>query len=337
MGLQSNILENSAPKNNRIAIAIALGVGLVLMIIKFLAYYITNSKAILTDATESIVNVAAASFAYYSVYLASRPKDRNHPYGHGKIEFFSSGLEGMMIVVAGLLMIAPAIYSFYQKTPVENLNKGIWLVMVTLVINGAVGYYLIETGKKTDSVILQADGRHLLLDALSSIALIAGLFLVKWTGKSYIDGILALLLAVIVIYNGIHLLRKSVGGLMDELDEETFNQLLEILNNNRRDCWIDVHNFRVQKYGADIHVDCHITLPYYLTLEEAHLEVQKFEETVRSNYPFEVEIFVHTDPCLPECCHYCLVSDCPVRKEAFTGKKSWNQTRILSNVKHFKE
>lgn len=309
--------------------------GLLLMAIKFVAYYLTDSKAILTDALESVVNVAAAAFAFYSIYLASQPKDRNHPYGHGKVEFFSSGLEGTLIILAGLLMIGPAIYSFFVPNEVSRLNEGIWLVATTMVINAAVGLYLINIGKKNDSIALQADGKHLMVDALSTVILITGLFLVKLTQKTYIDGILALILAAIIIYNGYRIVKKSISGLMDELDEKTFVQLLEILNKNREDRWIDVHNLRVQKYGPDIHVDCHLTLPYYLSLEEAHEEVSRFERMVQSNYPFDVEIFIHSDPCIPQCCHYCMIKNCSVRKEQFTGKKIWTEERILSNVKHF--
>lgn len=321
--------------SNKKAIGVSLIVGLLLMAIKFVAYYLTDSKAILTDALESVVNVAAAAFAFYSIYLASQPKDRNHPYGHGKVEFFSSGLEGTLIILAGLLMIGPAIYSFFVPNEVSRLNEGIWLVAITMVINAAVGLYLINIGKKNDSIALQADGKHLMVDALSTGILIAGLFLVKLTQKNYIDGILALILAAIIIYNGYRIVKKSISGLMDELDEKTFVQLLEILNKNREDRWIDVHNLRVQKYGPDIHVDCHLTLPYYLSLEEAHEEVSRFERMVQSNYPFDVEIFIHSDPCIPQCCHYCMIKNCSVRKEQFTGKKIWTEERILSNVKHF--
>jgi cation diffusion facilitator family transporter len=305
------------------------------MFIKFLAYYVTNSKAVLTDAAESIVNVASAAFAMYSIYISNRPKDINHPYGHGKVEFFSSGLEGMMIVLAGFIMIFPAIYSFIEKEPVKSIDIGIWLIGITMLFNGALGYYLIKTGNKNDSIALKADGKHLLLDSLSSFALIVGLFLVKWTGKTYIDGILALTLAAIIIYNGLKITKKSVSGLMDELDETTFNTLLAILNKIRRDRWIDVHNFRVQKYGADIHIDCHLTLPFYLSLEESHDEVSLFEKNIKSNYPYEVEVFIHTDPCIPACCHYCQIQPCEVRKDEFTGLKKWTKSRILSNVKHF--
>lgn len=321
--------------SNKKAIGISLIVGLLLMLIKFAAYYLTGSKAILTDALESVVNVAASAFAFYSIHLSSQPKDRNHPYGYGKVEFFSSGLEGTLILLAGLLMIGPAIYSFFVPVRVNHVIEGIGLVAATMVINASVGLYLINTGKRNDSVALQADGKHLMLDSLSSVILIIGLFWVKWTRVSYIDGILALILATLIIYNGYHLVKKSISGLMDELDEKTFTKLLEILNKNREDTWIDVHNLRIQKYGPDIHVDCHLTLPYYLSLEKAHDEVNRFEKMIQSNYPFEVETFIHTDPCIPQCCHYCQIENCSVRKSPFTGKKVWTKERILLNAKHF--
>ena len=317
------------------AILISLIVGLLLMIIKFTAYYLTNSKAILTDAAESIVNVVSAAFATYSVYISSRPKDILHPYGYGKVSFFSSGIEGILIVTAGVLMIFPAILSIIDHEEVMAIDNGLYLVALTMLINGGVGYYLLNKGKKTRSIILEADGKHLLTDAISSMALIVGLFIVKFTQSPYVDGILALILAIFIIYSGIKILKKSVDGLMDMLDVETVTHLIEILNKNRRNEWIDVHNFRVQKYGADIHIDCHITLPYYLSLEQAHDQVVLFEDIMHRNYPSEVEVFIHSDPCLPECCHYCQILDCQVRKEPFTGQIEWTSEKLLQNAKHF--
>lgn len=321
-------------KENLKAILLTLVIGVVLMGIKFFAYFISNSTAVLTDASESIVNVVAAAFACYSLYLAGLPKDENHPYGHGKIEFFSAGLEGILILVAGFLTFFPAVWGFFSNKEIQNLNESIGLIGLTIVINSTLGFYLVFKGKKSNSIILEADGKHLLIDSVSSLILLLGLFLIKITQINYIDSILGILLAAYIIRNGYQITRRSIAGLMDEIDETKLSKIIKILNKNRRKIWIDVHNFRVQQYGADVHIDCHITLPFYLTLEESHQEVCDFEEILNNNYENNVEIFIHSDPCLPKCCSYCEVIDCKFRKNDFEKKVEWNKKTLMNDHKH---
>ncbi len=322
--------------NKKAAIILSLVIGFVIMAVKFTAYYITGSNAILTDASESIVNVVAAAFAFYSLYLAEQPKDENHPYGHGKIEFFSAGIEGALIIIAGVLTFIPAAWNLLiEQKPLENIENGIYLILVTIIINGLLGLYLIRAGKASRSIVLEADGKHLLVDSVSSIILLAGLFLVKFTGISYLDSLIAIFLAFYIIYNGYKILRHSVGGLMDETDFELLDRLIIILRQNRRTKWIDVHNFRVKKYGSDIHIDCHLTLPYYLSLDASHQEVSDFENILRHNLDTELEIFIHSDPCIPECCHYCGITDCPVRSSEFDREVIWNKETLITDQKHF--
>ena len=325
------ILENSKKR----AIFLSLVVGFLIMSIKFLAYYTTGSSAILTDASESIVNVIAAAFAFYSLYLAEQPKDENHPYGHGKIEFFSSGLEGVLIMMAGILTIVPAIWNLLiSQKPIENILDGIYLIIVTILVNGLLGLYLIKTGKATSSIVLEADGKHLLVDSVSSFILLAGLFLVKFTGIYYLDSVVAIGLAIFIMVSGYKIARKSIGGLMDETDFDMLDKLIDILKINRKDRWIDIHNFRVKKYGADIHIDCHLTLPYYLNLEESHDEVSALENILKENLDAELEIFIHSDPCIPQCCHYCRISNCAVRKSEFDREVIWNKQTLITDQKH---
>ncbi len=314
---------------------VSLGLSIVLLIIKFTAYFLTDSAAILTDAVESIVNVLASGFAFYSIYLAGLPADQNHPYGHGKIEFLSSGFEGAMILSAGLVVIWQAILSFFEPRTLVNLNIGLVLIGITAVANAIVGYGLVRTGRQTDSLALTADGQHLLTDVVSSIIVMVGVGLVALTGYGWIDSVLSLGLSVVIIYNGLQLVRQSVARLMDETDIPTLHRVVDLLNRDRDQNWIDVHNLRVQKYGADLHVDCHLTLPYYWPLNQVHDEVHKFEDTLKSGYANEVEIFVHTDPCINQCCSYCRIADCPVRAFAFVRDVDWTAENLPLNQKHF--
>ncbi|QJD79734.1 cation diffusion facilitator family transporter [Spirosoma rhododendri] len=314
---------------------ISLGLSVVLLVVKFAAYFLTYSTAILTDAVESIVNVVASGFAFYSIYLAGLPRDQNHPYGHGKVEFLSSGFEGAMILSAGLVIIWQSILSFYEPHALSNLDWGIALVGVTAAANAFVGYRLIETGKRADSLALIADGRHLLTDVFSSVVVMVAVTLVWATGLTWLDPVLSMVLALVIIYNGFQLARQSVARLMDETDAPTLDRVVTLLNVHKDRNWIDVHNLRVQKYGADLHVDCHLTLPYYWDLNCVHDEVHHFEDTIKEGFQSEVEIFVHTDPCVKACCSYCRVADCPVRAFAFVRDVDWTPDNLPLNQKHF--
>jgi cation diffusion facilitator family transporter len=315
---------------------LSFSVSILLMLLKFIAYYLTGSNAILTDALESIINVMASGFAFYSIYLSSQPKDKNHPYGHGKIEYFSAGFEGALIFLAGLFIIYQALQNLVAPNPIQDLPIGVLIIGITGVVNGILGYYLKTRGNDLHSITLVADGKHLIVDSMSSLILAAGIGLIYFTHLVIIDSLLSLSFALLILYNGYKLIRRSVAGLMDEADGETLAELARVLNENKSPNWIDIHNLRVQKYGADLHIDCHLTLPYYLDLKTVHDEVHQLEEVVKEQFAGNIEVFVHVDPCLPEdCCHYCLVSQCPVRRAAFTKTIPWTIKNLSQNQKHF--
>lgn len=311
-------------------------VSILLMLVKFAAYFITSSSAILTDAVESIVNVVASGFAVYSIYLASQPKDMNHPYGHGKVEFFSAGIEGVLILLAGVFILVQSIISFISPKAISDLPQGLALLSVAAVANGVLGFYLKSAGKKHDSLTLLADGKHLMTDFYSSLVLILGIAVIVLTNFYWLDSLLSLSFSFFILYSGYKLIRSSVSGLMDESDLETLQKVARIMNDNRKDNWIDIHNMRVLKYGSDLHVDCHLTLPYYLTLEEVHHEVHDLEEKMRMNVTSELETFIHADPCIPqECCAYCRISDCAVRQQTHTKNIPWSLENLSKNQKHY--
>ncbi|AMP97602.1 Cation diffusion facilitator family transporter [Pedobacter cryoconitis] len=307
------------------------------MLAKFGAYFITHSNAILTDAAESIVNVLASSFAFYSIYLATLPKDENHPYGHGKVEFFSAFVEGVLIAVAGLIIIFKSSYDLIVPREIHQLLDGAIIIGITGVINLLVGYYLINTGKKHRSLTLEADGKHLLTDAVTSGGLVMGILLIKVTEIYWLDSVISILLGFYIVYSGYKLTRKSVGGLMDESNVELVETIVGILQNNRHNSWIDVHNLRAQQYGSDLHIDCHLTLPYYYDLNQVHTEISSIDHLINGNADRSTELFIHADPCLPECCNYCKLKDCPARQEAFAGEIGWNVENATKNKKHFSQ
>lgn len=311
--------------------------SIVLAIGKFAAYFFTHSNAILSDALESIINIVAGGMATWGVSFAAKPKDEDHPYGHGKIEFISAGAEGGLIFLAGLFIIYKAIDGLlFNKQELHSLDIGLIITSVAGLANFALGSMLVTEGRKHKSAILVADGKHLLSDTVSSVGVIGGLLIAYLTGYAWLDGVTAILFAVYILFTGYKLVQEAMVTLLDKADYEKLNEIVALLSRKRREKWIDIHNLRTQKYGSDLHVDCHITLPWYDTLEETHKEVDYLRDIVQESMTHEVEFFVHADPCVPpKSCAVCTLKDCPVRKAPFTKKVEWNLETLLPNQKHF--
>ena len=317
-------------------ILISLITGIVLMAAKFGAYFLTASNFVLTDAAESIVNVVASSFAFFSIYLASQPRDENHPYGHGKVEYFSVFIEGALIGIAGVIIIIKSIYGIFYPNAIHDLLIGAIIIGITGAVNGALGYYMIGRGKKIPSITIEADGRHLITDMVTSSGLVIGLLLIYFTNLLWLDSSLSILVGLYIIFTGYKLVRRSVAGLMDEADFDVVREIVQVLDEERRDEWIDLHNFRAQKYGNELHIDCHMTLPSYLDLNRVHTEVSLVDKLV-NNRITKTELFIHADPCLPECCYYCSMPNCPIRSEAQTTRIPWTMEKVIRNKKHFED
>lgn len=310
------------------------GISVVLLAVKITAYYFTGSVAILTDALESIVNVAAGFIGLYSLFVAAKPKDKDHPYGHGKAEFLSAAIEGTLISTAGLLIIYKAIQQLYYPVALKELDLGIILVAITALINFITGWYCVRTGNKNNSLALVASGRHLQSDTVSTLGIIGGLLLLYFTGRWWIDSVVAIIFALWTMYTGYQILRRSIAGIMDEADEKLISELVAFLNENRRVNWVDLHNLRVIKYGSMLHIDCHLTVPWYLNVHEAHSEIDTLARLIREKYGEAIELFVHSDGCLPFQCHICDKQDCNVRQHAFEYQVQWTLENVAQDKKH---
>jgi cation diffusion facilitator family transporter len=313
---------------------IALSTGIVLMGIKFVAYFLTHSNAILSDALESIINVVAGGFALYSLILAAKPRDADHPYGHGKVEFLSAGFEGSLILFAGVSIIIKAIYGLLHPQPLNQLDVGILLTAFAGGINFLIGWVMERRGRNFSSITLEAGGKHLKSDAYSTIGLLIGLLVIFLTGIEWLDSVFAILFGVIIIFTGLRIVRRSVAGIMDEADEDLVVRLVEVLEENRRPEWIDIHNLRVIKYGSYLHVDCHVTLPWYFSLEEAHKQVEAIELLVKESFYEKIEFFIHSDPCLPFACKICALTNCQHRKNPFENSLKWTPDLVKKNSRH---
>lgn len=309
-------------------------ISLLILVIKFIAYYSTHSVSILTDALESIVNVSAGFIGLYSLYVAAKPRDMDHPYGHGKAEFLSAAIEGTMIVSAGAIILYKAIQSLIHPADLHKIDYGIILVAATAVVNFALGYFCLQIGKRNNSEALMASGKHLQTDTLSTIGIIAGLILLYFTGYKWIDSAVAIFFGIVIIYTGYNILRRSIAGIMDEADIKLLTRMVQVLNKNRNENWVDLHNLRVIRYGSVLHMDCHLTVPWYINVHEAHREIDALSEMLRKEFGDSFEMFVHSDGCLPFSCRICDKTNCTERKNNFVQKVEWTLENISKDKKH---
>jgi cation diffusion facilitator family transporter len=323
----------SAKQNLKIQFFVT-SLSIVLFVLKFVAYFMTHSLSVLSDALESIVNVLAGIIGLYSLYVASKPKDKEHPYGHGKAEFISAAFEGSLIITAGFIILYESINTFFEPTVLHNLDNGIWVLLSTAILNLIAGFIAKKIGRKNKSLALVSSGQHLLIDSFTTFAIAIGIGLVLITGYNKIDSLVAIIMGIWIIYNGYKIIRESLAGIMDEADMALLEEVIHEINQTRNANWIDLHNLRVIKYGALMHIDCHLTVPWYYNVNEAHFAVDDFTKLIQNKFGDSVEFFVHTDGCMPFSCPICTIEGCEKRKANFQQKLNWDLENVLSNLKH---
>jgi cation diffusion facilitator family transporter len=293
---------------------ISLVAGTSICVGKFAVAAATGSTAVFSDAMESIVNVAAAALLLYTLVVASRPADRDHPYGHGKVEFFSAGAEGALIAVAALMILWEATADLVRGPEIRRLDLAIGFSGLLALGNAALGSYLVRTGRRTGSEALVADGRHVLTDVVTTLGVIVGLGMVWWTGAAVLDPIMALVVAVWILRTGWVLVRSAVGGLMDEADESLLDPICSSLERRREPAWIDVHGLRTWRSGAVQHTDLHLSVPRYLDADALHEISDRIRDAVVAGAGRPGDVIVHFDPCRPRQCPICPMADCRVRQ-----------------------
>jgi cation diffusion facilitator family transporter len=296
---------------------VSLILGALLLAAKYLAYLLTGSTAILSDALESIVNVVAALFSLGAIVFAGQPADRNHPYGHGKIEFFSAVFEGGLIAFAAVLILYTASITLVHGVELKSLDRGIAITVGAGVANALLGVYLIRTGKRHHSLALVADGQHVLTDFWTTVGVVAGLGLVWVTGWPWFDPLVAVVVGVNLAWTGFRLVRRAAGGLLDEEDTELLGRLVNAINEKVEPGIIRIHFLRAIRAGRFTHVDAHLVVPEFWTVSEAHDHADRFEARVIKTLPSAGEMVFHTDPCRRLYCAVCDVQNCPVRAQPF--------------------
>ncbi|MFZ7125181.1 MAG: cation diffusion facilitator family transporter [Desulfobacterales bacterium] len=304
--------------------AASVAVGLGLLGAKFYAYHLTRSSAILSDALESIVNVAAAVFALYSIFIATRPADECHPYGHGKIEYFSGGFEGALIILAAIGIFRVGWQHLVHPQPIPQLEAGALIVLFAALVNLLLGIALIRIGRRTRSLALEADGHHLLTDVYTSAGVLVGLLVVRLTGWLWVDGAVAFLVGANVLWSGGRLIRQSFRGLMNAADPMLMNAISRLIVENRRPAWINVHRLRAWRSGAEVHIDLHLILPKDMSLEDAHFEADFLEKLLLDKIPGAASVLVHMDACRDGDCPVCGKPGCTSRKFDPLDDSGWS-------------
>lgn len=270
-------------------------VGILLLAMKLVAFYFTNSAVIFSDALESVVHVGAVLFMYYCLNVSARPPDADHPYGHGKVEYFSVGFEGGMVLLTALTIFWQAGQALYFRHDLERLDLGMIMTGIAAVVNTALGWYLLRVGRAQRSLILVADGKHVLSDVYTSGGALIGLFLVWLTGYQAIDGIVAIILGALIGFSAFTLLRQAVSGLMDQVDRGVLKEVVDAINEIRKPEWLDVHNLRLRTSGDFTYVDFHLSVPSQWTVAEAHESVERLEQHILTRLHRQGAVMIHLD------------------------------------------
>ncbi|UZO98619.1 Cobalt-zinc-cadmium resistance protein czcD [Roseomonas mucosa] len=280
------------------AIRLALGsilFGLVVLGLKFAAWRVTGSVALYSDALESIINVATAGTTALALWVSQRPADAGHPYGHGKAEYFSAVLEGVLIVLAALSILREAWFGFLSPTPVEAPLLGLAINAAATLLNGAWATVLLRAGRARQSPALLADARHLFTNVFTSGGVLLGFVLVPLTGWPLLDPALAALVALNILWSGAGVVRSSVGGLMDAApDKEVMRRLRGIISRNA-DGALEAHDLRAHRVGGRLFLECHLVLPGDMPLREAHAVCNRVEEALGREMG-DIVATIHPEP-----------------------------------------
>jgi cation diffusion facilitator family transporter len=263
--------------------------------IKTTAAIVTGSVGLTSDALESGANLLAALTAYFALWYSSRPADPTHTYGHQKFEYFSSGLEGMLILITGIGIALVAIRKLFTPTPLTQIELGTALALIASAINFAMAIVLLRVGKKYQSIVLEADGQHLMTDVWTSVAVVAGVIVVGLTGVLWLDPLLGLLVAMHILWIGSGLIRRSFDGLMDRAWPELEQQELRALLNSALPPGTTFHALRTRRAGTRRFADFHLLVPGKMNVRDAHDLAEKIEETLRAALP-NLELTVHIEP-----------------------------------------
>jgi cation diffusion facilitator family transporter len=288
-------LTPQAIRETRLAMRLSLAFGVLMLLGKTAAYFVTGSAAILSDAAESVVHVVAVAFAAFSLHLSLRPANERFLYGYERITFFSAGFEGAMIILAALAIIVAAIQKWIAGLPLQRLGLGTLVVLAAAVINALLGWYLVRTGRRTNSLILEANGKHVLTDSWTSFGVVGGLCLVLITGWKPFDPLVAFAVALNILWSGGHLVWRSARGLLDYSDPETGRSLRQKLDGLCNELGVHYHGVKFRTTGYRLFVELHLLFPYEMPVGEAHRLATEIEERLPQILGLPAQVVTHLE------------------------------------------
>jgi cation diffusion facilitator family transporter len=277
-------------------IYLSIAAAIATILLKFLAYYLTHSVGLLSDALESCVNLAAAVIALIMLSIAEKPADEKHAFGHHKAEYFSSAVEGGMIVLAAFSIIWSAIPRVIHPIPIENVGIGLLISVGASGINMLVALILLKNGRKNNSITLEADGKHLMTDVYTSVGVLIGIGLVKLTGWMVLDGIVAIGVALNILWAGYQLMHRSAMGLLDtSLSEAELSKITTVLDSLKSQN-LEYHSLLTRQAGQRKFIELHVLVPGLWTIQVGHNLAEKIEKDIRDLFNVPVTVFTHLEP-----------------------------------------
>jgi cation diffusion facilitator family transporter len=274
---------------------LAIAAAVATIALKAAAYLLTGSVGLLSDAAESLVNLVAAFVALIALHVAAKPPDAKHPFGHSKAEYFSAAVEGIMIFVAAVFIIIAAVRRFLAPQELEQVGLGLAISGIAAVVNGVVGVILIRVGRRHRSITLEADGRHLMTDVVTSVGVVVGVGLVALTGWLRIDPVVAFLVGANILWTGWHLLRRSIDGLMDHTMSDADNARLTRILEGYATEEVAFHGVRTREAGAEKHVTMHVLVPGAWSVQRGHDLLEDVEAAVCAEFD-RMHIVTHLEP-----------------------------------------
>ena len=290
--------NRTAERAQRRAMVASFAVSFLMLGGKLTAAQLTGSTAIFSDAAESVIHLFATGFAGFSLWYAATPPDTDHPYGHGKIAYFASAVEGVLILVAAISILWTAVWDLVEGPSIGRLDIGLGLLIGLTLINLGLGLYLIRTGRRTNSIVLVSNGQHVMTDMWTSLGVVAGVGLVWATGIPWFDPVVALLVAVNILWTSGKLIRRSVYGLMDAADPDATSAILNVLSDAKNEQVITAfHQVRHRRSGNEVWIEYHLMFPGDMTIDEAHDRSHDVEDRIDALFPDDnVHVTAHLEP-----------------------------------------
>jgi cation diffusion facilitator family transporter len=301
------------------AAVISVVARIVILSAKLIAWQLTGSSAVASDALESIVNVLAAAFALVSIRIAARPRDDDHPYGHGKTELLAAAFEGGLVFLAAALIVWQAGLALWHRPALRELDLGLAVTAAAAVANLVLGGYLVRTGRAVGSPTLVADGQHVLSDVWTTAGVLIGLALVRTTGLEWFDPLAALAVGLLLARTGYRLVRDAAAALVDRHDPALLALLVDAFVEARVPGVTALRRVRALRHGHAIHVDADVVFPAHWTVAQAHATLEQLEAHIRARTGTAAELALHMDPCAPSMCAACDLAPCPARAAPFVA------------------